>query len=110
MNLIYPMSTGEPAVAGIGYLDNRHLRDPAESINGNMGDPADDVKGSRSNGLVTVLKSSKASGGSQRSHSVCLAAHYGLSVPAVTLVNSEPTPRGVTAGSGVARATIFTLT
>ena len=69
MNLIYPMSTGEPAVAGIGYLDNRHPRDPAESINGNMGDPADDVKGSGSNGLVTVLKTSDASEGSQRGHS-----------------------------------------
>ena len=31
-NLIYPMSTEEPTIAGIGLSDNRHLNDLVESI------------------------------------------------------------------------------
>ena len=54
MNLIYPLPTEEPAIAGIGLFDNRHLRDLVESIDGNMGDPADTAKESGSRGLETT--------------------------------------------------------
>jgi hypothetical protein len=51
MNLIYPVSTEEPAVAGIGPSDNRCLHDPVESIIVNVGDPSDDVNESGSTDL-----------------------------------------------------------
>ena len=54
MNLIYPVLTEEPAVAGIGWLDNRHLRDFVESINGNLGEPLVDVNESGSRRLETT--------------------------------------------------------
>jgi len=53
-NLIYPMSTEEPAIAGIGQLDNRHLTDLVESITRNLGAPSADGKGSGSRGLETT--------------------------------------------------------
>ena len=40
---MYPVPTEEPAVAGIGLWDNRHLRDFMESIVENVGDPPDDA-------------------------------------------------------------------
>jgi hypothetical protein len=69
MNLIYPTPTRELAIASIGCHDNRHLRDLAESIDGNMGDPSHDDKGSGSTDGETRPKSSKACDGSQRGHS-----------------------------------------
>jgi hypothetical protein len=68
-DLIYPVSTEEPAVAGIGCMGNHHLRDPVESINVNMGDPSDDAKERGSKELATALKTSEAPEGSQRGHS-----------------------------------------
>jgi hypothetical protein len=53
-NLMYPASTEEPAVAGIGWIDNRHLRDFVESIVENLGDPSGDVNESGSRGLETT--------------------------------------------------------
>jgi hypothetical protein len=53
MNLIYPVPTEEPAVAGIGCQDNRHLRDFVESITRNLGDPPDGANESGSMGLET---------------------------------------------------------
>jgi hypothetical protein len=55
-NLMYPMSTGEPAIAGIGWVDNRHLNDFVESITINMGDPSDDANESGSSELETTPK------------------------------------------------------
>jgi hypothetical protein len=63
------MPAEEPAVAGIGCWDNRHLRGSVESICVNMGDPSDDAKESGSSGLETTPKTSDASEGSQRGHS-----------------------------------------
>ena len=48
MNLVYPVSAEEPAVAGMGPSDNRRLHDPVESIIVNVGDLANDVKESGS--------------------------------------------------------------
>jgi len=69
MNLVYPVSTGEAAIAGIGRWITATCVILSESINGNMGDPSDDVKESGSSGLVTALKTSDAAEGSQRGHS-----------------------------------------
>jgi hypothetical protein len=69
MNLIYPTSTREPAIAGIGCMDNRHLHDLVEFIIRNLGGPVNDVKESGSSGLETTSKTSNASTGSQRGHS-----------------------------------------
>jgi hypothetical protein len=68
-NLIYPASTQEPAVAGIGCMDNHHLRDRVESIKRNLGGPLGDDKESGSSGLETTPKTSDAPEGSQRGHS-----------------------------------------
>jgi hypothetical protein len=54
MNLIYPVSTEEPAIAGLGPSDNRRLHDPVESIVVNVGDPLDNVKESGSRRLATT--------------------------------------------------------
>jgi hypothetical protein len=69
MNLIYPVPTEEPAIAGIGCCDNRHLHDLVESIIRNVGDPSDNANESGSNELETAPKSSDGSEGSQRDHS-----------------------------------------
>jgi hypothetical protein len=53
-NLIYPVLTEEPAIAGIGCLDNRHLRDFVESIVENLGDLAADANGSGSRRVETL--------------------------------------------------------
>jgi hypothetical protein len=53
-NLIYPVPTEEPAVAGIGWVDNRHLNSCVESIIRNVGDPLDDAKESGSKGVETL--------------------------------------------------------
>jgi hypothetical protein len=50
-------------------MDNRHLRDLAESISRNLGDPSGDDNESGSNGLETIQKSADAPEGSQRGHS-----------------------------------------
>jgi hypothetical protein len=69
MNLIYPLPTEEPAVAGIGWLENHHLHDRVESVIMNTGERPWDVKESGSRWLETTPKSSKAQVGSQRGHS-----------------------------------------
>jgi hypothetical protein len=69
MNLIYPLPTEEPAIAGIGWLENHHLHDSAESVIMNTGERTWDVKESGSRRLETTPKSSKAQVGSQRGHS-----------------------------------------
>jgi hypothetical protein len=68
-HLIYPMSTEEPAIAGTGRSDNRHLRDLAESIMRNLGDSSDNANESGSSELETTPKSSDVSEESQRGHS-----------------------------------------
>jgi hypothetical protein len=67
--LIYPISTEEPAIAGIGYFDNRHLNDFVESIVRNLGDSSDNVNESGSSELETTPKTSDMSEESQRGHS-----------------------------------------
>jgi hypothetical protein len=69
MNLMYPVPTEEPAVAGRGCGDNRHLLDCVESIIRNLGDSSDNANESGSRGLATTPKSSDVSEGSQRGHS-----------------------------------------
>jgi hypothetical protein len=69
IDLIDPASIRKPAIAGIGCPDNHHLNGLVESINGNMGGPAGDVKESGSRGLETTPKTSKAPEGRQRGHS-----------------------------------------
>jgi hypothetical protein len=69
MNLIYPASIREPAIAGIGCSDNHHLNGPIESINGNMGDLPSHAKESGSTDIVICPKTSNGLGRSQRSHS-----------------------------------------
>jgi hypothetical protein len=73
MNLIYPVSTEEPAIAGIGPSDNRRLHDPVESIIVNVGDLSDDVNESGSTDWATSPKSSDASERSQCGHSTLRA-------------------------------------
>jgi hypothetical protein len=69
MNLIYPAPTEEPAIAGIGLPDNRHLNDLVESITMNVGDHSRNEKESGSKAVETHPKSSDVLGWSQRGHS-----------------------------------------
>jgi hypothetical protein len=69
MNLMYPVPTEEPAIAGIGWTDNRHLHDLVESIIRNVGDHSRNVQESGSSRLETTSKSSDVLGWSQRGHS-----------------------------------------
>jgi hypothetical protein len=69
MNLMYPVPTEEPAIAGIGWTDNRRLHDLVESIIRNVGDSLTDVKESGSTDWETNPKTSNAVGESQRGHS-----------------------------------------
>jgi len=57
MNLIYPVSTKEPAIAGIGCPDNHHLTSLAECIGWNLGDLVHDAKESGIRGVETPLES-----------------------------------------------------
>jgi hypothetical protein len=57
MNLIYPASTKEPAVAGIGCPDNHHLTSLVECIRRNLGDLVHDVKESGIREVETPLES-----------------------------------------------------
>jgi hypothetical protein len=54
INLIYPAPTREPRYAGIGYQITATYVILFESIDGNMGDPSDDVNESGSTGLETT--------------------------------------------------------
>jgi hypothetical protein len=55
-NLIYPVPTKEPAVAGIGCMITATYVISLESIDGNMGDLADDGNESGSRGLETTTE------------------------------------------------------
>jgi hypothetical protein len=68
MNLIYPVPTEEPAIAGKGCMVTATYVIPLESINVNMGGPSADANGSGSTDGVTRPKSPDAAGGSQRGH------------------------------------------
>jgi hypothetical protein len=50
MNLTYPVSAEVLAIARLGYVDNRRLRGPVESISVNMGSPSADANESGSTG------------------------------------------------------------
>ena len=69
MNLEYPVPTWELPIGRIGCCGNHHLRDLAESISVNVGDPSDDANESGSSELETTPKTSDAAEGSQRGHS-----------------------------------------
>jgi hypothetical protein len=69
MDLIYPVSTEEPTVVGIGCRVTATYVIVLESIDVNMGDPRHDVNGSGSTDEATRPKSPDACSGSQRGHS-----------------------------------------
>ena len=68
INLIYPVPTEEPAIAGRGCMVTATYVIPLESINVNMGGPSADANGSGSTDGATRPKSPDAAGGSQRGH------------------------------------------
>ena len=68
-NLIYPVSTEEPTVVGIGCMVIATYVIALESIYVNMGDPLHDVNGSGSTDEEARPKSPNACSGSQRGHS-----------------------------------------
>jgi hypothetical protein len=53
---MYPLPTEEPAIAGIGCEITATYVISLESIDGNMGDPADDANESGSRGLAITLE------------------------------------------------------
>jgi hypothetical protein len=69
INLVYAVPTWELPIGSIGCCGNHHLRDLAESISVNGGDPSHDVNGSGSTDEETRPKSPDACEGSQRGHS-----------------------------------------
>jgi hypothetical protein len=69
MNLISPMSTAEPAIAGKGRKDNHHLHDLAELISENLGDHSWHGKESGSTDGATHHKPSNVPEWSQRGRS-----------------------------------------
>ena len=69
MNLTYPVSTEEPAVAGRGRMVTATDRLSFESAHVNMGDSSNDGKGSGSRELETAPKTPEVLEGSQRGHS-----------------------------------------
>ena len=69
MNLIYPLPTEEPAIAGIGWVENHHLQDSVESVIRNTGELSENAKESERQENVSDPESSDVSVSSQRGHS-----------------------------------------
>jgi hypothetical protein len=62
VNLTYPISAEEPAIAGIGWRITTTYVVSLESIDVNMGGPSDDAKEGGNKGLVTASENLRCVG------------------------------------------------